>query len=383
MVQIEGACRMKRKWGWFLLLLGMLAACRTTAQPDPTPVLSPTAGSTIQPETVTPTPPPTPPIRRLQPGELLIAADTDAIPAIMAEESFFADATSTEWLDEEYVIGLALNGESRAYPIRLLSSHELVNDTVGGQAVLITWCPLCFSAVVFERTIDGRELTFGVSGMLYRDNLVMYDHQTNTLWSQLLGQSLRGALQRQRLAVIPSILTTWAEWKTLYPETLVLSAELLGLYEDGLTDPYAGYYSSGAAGLGGEVAHPADVPAKTLVVGVQVGQELQAYPLPALGEAGLVEDELGDVPLLLVYDADLQVVYVYRRDVDGGVLSFTAAGQPHTLQDQQTGSTWDWRTGQATAGESAGATLTPYQATLTFWFAWAGIFPETQVYNSP
>jgi hypothetical protein len=127
---------------------------------------------------MTPTPLAASPIRRLQPGELLLAADTDAIPAIMAQESFFADAASTEWLEEEYVIGLALNGEARAYPIRLLSSHELVNDTVGGQPVLISWCPLCFSAVVFERMVEGRELTFGVSGMLYRDNLVMYDHQT-------------------------------------------------------------------------------------------------------------------------------------------------------------------------------------------------------------
>ncbi|MCI0575771.1 MAG: DUF3179 domain-containing protein [Chloroflexi bacterium] len=327
------------------------------------------------------TPLPAPPIRRLQPGELVIAADRDAIPAIMAQERFFAAATSTEWLDGEYVIGLALNGEARAYPIRLLSSHELVNDTVGGEAVLISWCPLCFSAIVFERTVAGRELTFGVSGMLYHDNLVMVDHQTNTLWSQLLGQSLRGALRQQRLTVVPSILTTWGEWKQLYPETLVLSAERLGQYEGELTDPYAGYYTSGAAGLAGDVAHPADVPAKALVVGVQVGAHLRAYPLPVLREAGLVEDELGGVPLLLVYDAALQVVYVYRREVGEMGLSFAAPEQHHTLRDQQTGSTWDWRTGQATSGELAGTRLTPYPATLAFWFAWAGIFPETQVYT--
>jgi hypothetical protein len=367
---------MRSKWVWCLLLLGLLAACRSVPG-DPTPVPSPTAEPTPQPDTITTTPPP---IRRLQPGELLIAADTDAIPAIMAQESFFADAASTEWLDEEYVIGLALNGEARAYPIRLLSSHELVNDTVGGEAVLISWCPLCFSAVVFERIVEGRELTFGVSGMLYRDNLVMYDHQTNTLWSQLLGQSLRGAIRQQRLTVIPSILTPWAEWKDLHPETLVLSAELLGQYEGEVIDPYTGYYTSGAAGLGGEVEHPADAPAKSLVVGVQVGKELRAYLLATLREVGLVEDELGGLSLLLVYDPDLQVAYLYQRVIDGLELSFTAAGQPHTLQDQQTGSLWDWRTGQATGGELAGTTLLPYQATLTFWFAWAAFFPETEVY---
>ena len=370
---------MKRRAKWLWLWLGLLVAC----QPRPRnllPLVFPTM--TAAPSVpVTPTPFPTPSIRRLQPGELVLAADTDDIPAIMAQETFFAAATTSEWLDAEYVIGLSLNGDARAYPIRLLSSHELVNDTVGGQPVLISWCPLCFSAIVFERKVDGRELTFGVSGMLYRDNLVMYDHQTNTLWSQLLGQSLRGALRQQRLTIVPSMITTWAEWKRLYPGTKVLSAEQMGLYEDGLIDPYAGYYTSGAAGLAADVTHAADVPAKALVIGLQVGADLRAYPLALLSEEGLIEDELGGVPLLLVYDAPLQVVKVYQRNINGRELTFAAATTLHTLQDTQTGSTWDWRTGQATTGELAGVTLTPYPATLTFWFAWAGIFPETDVYN--
>lgn len=360
-----------------LLWLLLMVACQTRPR-NLLPLDSPTTAPSPTP--VTPTLSPTPPFRRLQPGELVLAADTDDIPAIMAQDSFFAAATTDEWLDEEYVIGLSLNGDARAYPIRLLSSHELVNDTVGGQPVLISWCPLCFSAIVFDRTVDERELTFGVSGILYRDNLVMYDHQTHTLWSQLLGQSLRGALRQQWLTVVPSMITTWAEWKQLYPETRVLSAERLGQYEGDVIDPYAGYYTSGAAGLAGDVTHAADVPAKALVIGVQVGTDLRAYPLPLLSEVGLIEDELGGVPLLLVYDATLQVVYVYQREANGPELTFAAATTPHTLQDKQTASIWDWRIGQATAGVLTGTMLTPFPATLTFWFAWAGIFPETDVY---
>lgn len=372
----------KQVW-WLLLLWAALVACRNPERnllplaTLPAPTAQPVTPTVVAVATL-----PVSPIRRLQAGELVIAADTDDIPAIMAQESFFAAATtSTEWLEDEYVIGLALNGEARAYPIRLLSSHELVNDTVGGEPVLISWCPLCFSAIVFERTINGQVLTFGVSGILYRDNLVMYDHQTNTLWSQLLGQSLRGALRQQRLTVIPSLITTWAEWKQLHPETWVLSAELLGQYEGELIDPYAGYYTSGSAGLAGDVDHPADVAAKSLVVGVQVGRQFRAYPLSTLSEEGLVEDELGGVPLVLVYDDELQAVYVYHRAIAGEGVSFAAANSPHTLQDSLTGSTWDWRTGQATAGPLTGTNLTPYPATLTFWFAWAGIFPETEVYT--
>ncbi len=373
---------MKRVW-WLLLLWAALVACRTPERnllplatfPGPTP--QPVTPTVVATATL-----PVSPIRRLQAGELVIAADTDDIPAIMAQESFFAAAsTSTEWLEDEYVIGLALNGEARAYPIRLLSSHELVNDMVGGEPVLISWCPLCFSAIVFERTINGQVLTFGVSGILYRDNLVMYDHQTNTLWSQLLGQSLRGALRQQRLTVIPSLITTWSEWKQLHPETLVLSAELLGQYEGELIDPYAGYYTSGSAGLAGDVNHPADVASKALVVGVQVGRQFRAYPLSTLSEGGVVEDEIGGVPLVLVYDDELQAVYVYHRVIAGEKVSFAAANSPHTLQDSVTGSTWDWRTGQATDGALTGTSLTPYPSTLTFWFAWAGIFPETEVYT--
>jgi hypothetical protein len=363
-----------------LLAAILLAACRQPESDRPSPSATATE-PTGRLNTAAETPPPGAPIRRLQPSELVIAADTDAIPAIVAQDGYFSAADTTEWLAEEYVIGLALNGQARAYPIRLLSSHELVNDTVGGEPVLISWCPLCFSAVVFERTVDGRELTFGVSGMLYRDNLVMYDHQTNTLWSQLLGQSLRGAMRRQRLTVVPSLLTTWGEWKRLYPETQVLSAERLGQYDGEVIDPYTGYYTSGAAGLAGEVNHPAGVPAKALVVGLQAEGDWRAYRLADLQDVGLVEDELAGVSLLLVYDVPLQVVFVFRREVGDSVLSFAATDRPHTLLDQATGSSWDWRTGQAVAGNMAGTMLTPYQATLTYWFAWANMFPETEVYE--
>lgn len=365
---------------WLLLMALFIAGCRQIEgdlAASPSPMVEPAPRSVAATETA----PSGPANRRLQPGELVIAADIDDIPAITANDSYFADKSTTEWLDDEYVIGLALNDQARAYPIRLLSSHELVNDNVGGKPVLISWCPLCFSAIVFERTVDGRELTFGVSGMLYRDNLVMYDHQTNTLWSQLLGQSLRGALRHERLAIIPSMLTTWGEWKRLYPETKVLSTVGLAQYDGEVIDPYAGYYTSGAAGLAGDVDHPADVPAKALVVGLQVGVQKQAYPISLLHDKGLIEDQLGGIPILLVYDHPLQVVFVFRRDIGGEVLSFTADDQPHTLRDLRTSSSWNWRTGQAVTGDMAGAALAPVEAKLTYWFAWAGIFPETDVYT--
>ncbi|MCP4423440.1 MAG: DUF3179 domain-containing protein, partial [Chloroflexi bacterium] len=243
------------------------------ASPFPTPLPIPT-----------PTPDPlVPPRRRLSAGELQLAADIDDIPAIMATDDLFvsAESGSVSWLDEEMVIALELNGDARAYPVRLLSLHEIVNDTIGGRPVTITWCPLCFSALAFDPVVDGRPLTFGVSGYLYKDNLVMYDHQTNTLWSQLVGQAIRGALRGEQLQALPLIMTSWGEWKKLHPDTRVLSARQMGR-QDEIIDPYAGYYVSGAAGFSSDLERNETLPAKSLAVGLLAGKETRAYPLATL-----------------------------------------------------------------------------------------------------
>jgi hypothetical protein len=148
---------------------------------------------------------------RLLPGELILAADDGDIPAIFADDTLFVNVEhgNLEWLADETVIGVTLNDESHAYPIRLLSLHEIVNDEISGHPIAVTWCPLCYSAIVFSRVVDEQILTFGVSGYLLKNNLVMFDVQSNTLWSQLYAQGLRGAYSRQRLELIPSTFTTW------------------------------------------------------------------------------------------------------------------------------------------------------------------------------
>lgn len=360
-------------------LLFLLTACQTvqfeqTAGKE-TAVPSPVAA------TLTPTPDPfAPPPRRLNAGELLLAADIDDIPAILATDALFVDAAvgSDEWPDEELVVAIELNGDARAYPIRLLSLHEIVNDTIGGQPVAITWCPLCFSAIAFDPVVDGRSLTFGVSGYLYNDNLVMYDHQTNTLWSQLAGQALRGALRGTQLRALPVIMTSWGEWKALHPDTRVLSARQMGR-EDTIIDPYAGYYASGAAGFSSGLTQNEALPAKSLVVGLLAGKESRAYPLPTLQSEKIINDELNKLPVLLIFDDTLQSVFAYRREVDGQTLTFALAGNGF-LRDEETGSVWNGRTGQAKTGAFAGTQLSPLSAPAVFWFAWAAIHPQTDVY---
>jgi hypothetical protein len=322
------------------------------------------------------------PARRLQAGELILAADYDDIPAIFASDDLFVDAEAgnEEWEPDDFVIGLVVDGDARAYPVRLLSLHEIVNDTVGGRPVAVTWCPLCFSAIVFDRVVEGRELTFGVSGYLYRNNLVMYDHQSDTLWSQLLGRGIRGAHRNEALGIVPSMLTTWQAWREAQPATRVLSAARLGQAAEEVVDPYAGYYSSGAAGIAGAEARDERLKAKELVVGLTASGVARAYPLAAVRAAGLVQDVVGEEPLLLAYLPELQSVVAYRREHDGRTLTFAAGGGPGVLRDETTGTTWDRASGRALDGPLAGARLQRLAAPLVFWFAWSDLHPGTELY---
>lgn len=373
-----------------LFFLFALGACQvvpaeslTVATADPSPPPQPTTAPTAT-AVATPTPDPlAPPRHRLQAGDLLLAADIDDIPAILATEDLFVDAAagSTEWPDDELVIALAVGGDARAYPLRLLSLHEIVNDTVGGQPVAVTWCPLCFSALVFDRVVDGRELTFGVSGYLHNDNLVMYDHQTNTLWSQLIGQAVRGAQRGQQLAVLPAIITTWGEWKKTQPNTTILSAAQMGRQAEAIIDPYAGYYASGAAGFSTGQNQNDLLPAKSLVIGLVAGQEARAYPLGTVQAEGIIHDQLGILPVLLIFDEMLGTVLAYRPEIDGQRLTFTAAAQFGFFTDEETGSLWDGRSGVAVDGPLAGAELPQLSGPLVFWFAWSAFHPETDVYG--
>jgi hypothetical protein len=347
------------------------------AAPIPMPEPSPTAVAQLAPGGI-----PTPRPRRIWAGEMQLAADVDDIPAIFAEDIIFVDAAagSREWLDEELVIGLEMNGDARAYPIRLLSLHEIVNDNVGGRPVAVTWCPLCFSAIVFDRLVDGNELTFGVSGFLYHNNLVMYDHRTETLWSQILGEAVKGALRGDRLEVVPSIITSWGEWKAQQPETRVLSAKETGRNADEIIDPYAGYYASGAAGVTGWTNQNDLLKAKALVVGVQIGDEARGYPFELVHSHGLINDRLNDVPLLLAFVQELDSVTVYRAETDGQELTFVESDDPGVLRDEQTSSLWEVQTGRAIVGPLAGNVLSRVASPLVFWFAWSDIHTNSDVY---
>ena len=216
-------------------------------------------------------------------------------------------------------------------------------------------------------------LTFGVSGKLVRNSLLMYDHETRSLWSHLTGGAIQGPLSGSKLTVLPATETRWGAWKTAYPATRVLPHDYRGQ-----TDEYAGYYAGGDAGILGRKREDSRLSPKDLVIGVRVMDRPKAYALSAVVNARVVNDIFDGLPLVLLATSDASAS-VFERTLNGRTLTFEAVGS--TIRDHETGSTWDPVSGKATAGPLAGQSLTPVAATSSFWFGWFDFFPGTALYK--
>jgi hypothetical protein len=226
----------------------------------------------------------------------------DGIPALAAPDHVAASAAP--WADDVPVLGVTRGGEARAYPIPLLDWHELVNDGVGGEPILVSWCPLCGTGMVFDRRIDGQPRRFAVSGLLYRSDVLMYDRETESLWSQIASEAISGPLQGQRLVLLRSQLTTWGDWKRRFPATTILSRKT-GHLRDYDRTPYGDYATSRR--LLFPVAADDRFHPKELTVGLRVGDEARAYTASELSQAGgLVEETFAGARIRIRYEDRLQ-----------------------------------------------------------------------------
>ncbi len=226
---------------------------------------------------------------------------------------------------------------------------------------------------MYARKVNGKLLTFGVSGKLVRNSLIMYDHETHSLWSHLTGSAIQGTLSGSQLTVLPATETRWGAWKTAYPATRVLPHDY-----PGQRDAYTRYYAGGAAGILGRKREDSRLPPKDLVVGVRVMDLPKAYALAAVVNAKVVNDTFESLPLVLLATSDASAS-VYERNLNGRTLTFEAAGS--TIRDRETSSTWEPVTGNATAGPLTGQHLTAVPATTSFWFGWFDFFPGTALYK--
>ena len=261
----------------------------------------------------------------------------DGIPAL-TDPAVISAGEAAFLRDDDIVIGLTIADEARAYPLKILNWHEVVNDRLGGQAVAVTYCPLCGTGIAFAATLDGERMDFGVSGLLYQDNLLLYDRATKSLWSQFMGQAISGARRGARLEPMPVEHASWLAWRTRHPQTSVLALPR-GSRRDYEFDPYREYRLAGlfATGLG-----PAgSLPPNGWVIGLVHGGQAKAWPLAALARrapSGTLHDSLGGLALNIEYDAAAATAVV--RDDRGRLLP----------------------------------------GTLAYWFAWKDFHPDTLVW---
>ncbi len=299
----------------------------------------------------------------------------DAIPPL--DDPPFVPGGDT-WPDPEAVVlgYVADDGVPYAFPVNILNFHEIVNATLGGRPVLVSYCPLCRSGIVYDRTLDGRVLSFGNTSALYESDLVMYDRQTNSYWWQVAGRAIVGTLTGAELTPLSSTMTRWGRWRDLHPDTLVLSRDT-GFRRDYDTDPFAGYADHLDSGRFpfpvSDAAHDRRLPPSTVVLAVDVGGSTAVYPLTT---SGAVDDDIGDEAVVVFVLADEPTGAAYRPIVDGRRLTFGFDGRE--FFDRETRSTWGMD-GRARRGPLTGTQLDPLPSRTTFWFALVAAFPDLQL----
>jgi hypothetical protein len=240
----------------------------------------------------------------------------DGIPSI-DNPKFQSVQEADEILDDsELILGLNINGNIRAYPLQILVWHEIVNDVVGGEPIAVTYCPLCFTNQVFNRTLsDGNVMEFGTSGKLYNSNLVMYDRTSNSLWSQALGEGIVGDYSSIKLERHPFDIAYWKEWKKLYPESKVLSRDTGSIRPYG-ADPYGDYYSNDLI-LFPVANNDKKLGLKEIVIGLEHKNQYKAYKLRDIETKKIINDVVDDMKISLVLLQPF-MVRVFDRIIENG-----------------------------------------------------------------
>lgn len=311
----------------------------------------------------------------------------DGIPSVDFPE--FSRVEDIDFMsDDDYVIGVKVGTEVRAYPHPVLDWHEIVNDEFTGQAdcktyLSINYCPLTGTGMAWNREIDGKVTTFGVSGLLYNTNLIPYDRASDSNWSQMRLDCVEGDLQGQRAETYPLLETSWKTWKELYPDSKVLNAET-GFNRSYGRYPYGDYKTSD------NLVFPVNVtdnrlPRKERVLGVIVDGEAKVYrfnSFTTLGEGNeMIEDNINDLPIVLVGNNPKGFIVAYQRTtVDGTLLNFEVIqNDKDVILADTEGNRWNLF-GEAVAGPRTGERLLPTRSYIGYFFSWGAFYPNVEIY---
>lgn len=264
----------------------------------------------------------------------------DGIPSI-DNPKFVAAADASFVADEEPGLAVELEGIARFYPFQIMVWHEIVNDSFNGRRVLLTYCPLCLSGIVFDPLVKGEQVEFGTSGKLWNSNLVMYDRKTDSLWSQILGEAIVGEMTGTKLAVLPADIIRFGDFKKKYPQGQVLSRDTGATRFYG-RDPYGDYYTT--PGTYFPVKNRDDrLGEKEFILGIVVDGKAKAYFPPSVKTKGQVEDSFAGKIIVAKYEADIDAVRLFEKKSNGSL-----------------------------------ERINPFAA---FWFSWAAAHPDTELYK--
>ena len=306
-----------------------------------------------------------------------------SIPSLVEPKMVTAEeATYLE--NDDRIFGVSINGDSRAYPLRIMNWHEMANDVVGGVPVALAYCTLCGSGILYETEVDGHTYVFRSSGLLYFSNKLMYDLTTGGLWNQFTGVPVTGSLAGSgvELNVRPVTLTTWGDWRASHPDTLALDINT------GFPRNYSSEGAPGAAYVdyfsSPELWFPVNVyderlQVKDMVYGIEIGGSAKAYPVDMVGEEGLVNDEVGGRGLVLIGNPGTKSVEAFERR-GGEYVGLVRENGVTTLTDSD-GVEWRVKDERLEALDGSGEALARVSGRTSFWFGWRAFFPDTEVYG--
>lgn len=310
----------------------------------------------------------------------------DAIKPVY--QPVYGPGADLPWLsDYDLVMGYVSGDDAYAYPINVLNLHELVNDEIDGVPVLVSYCPLCFSGVVYNRELNGQVLLFGNTSALYQSDLVMYDHQSGSYWFQVGGEAVVGESTGAKLDLLPSTTMAWKEWQALYPNTRVLvgtggspSQFISRRYGQGFSPGYKERIA------GEKFLFPVDsdlldrrLGSSEVVLTVEVDGSATVYPLDRIGDAA-VNDRVGERPVVVFSREKGQAAGAFFREMEGQMLTFDYQTDSGSYVDRETQSVWDGA-GRAIGGPLSGKELERSNTRRAFWFSIATALPDVNIYT--
>lgn len=316
----------------------------------------------------------------------------DGIPAIF-KPKFETQEQANDWLDDkEPVIGLEINGDAKAFPLSILIWHEIANDVVGGVPVAVSFCPLCYSALVYDRRVNGVVPYFGVSGLLRNSDMVMYDNVTESFWQQFTGEAIVGDMVGETLELIPTQIISFKQYKDAYPGGSVLS-KVTGYDRSYGQNPYLGYDDVDQSPFLFQGDIDDRLPPNEKVIAVKDGDINKAFPYSITKEEHVINDNINGTPVVIFHgkgavsaldertiaeSKEVGSTGVFNPVIEGEILTFKY--EDGYFIDNETSSKWDI-TGKAVYGKFLGKNLERIKHGDYFAFAWFAFRPDTEIYK--